>query len=123
MGAGFSPLNERAEQFVHATAHFVEFLRAQDQIDAGQFLEDRRAAALGHAAEEADDLVMTAVLAALQRAHLADGFLFRHVAHRAGVEQHHVGVILLFDQFVAAPRSGRARPARNRARSSDSRRF
>ena len=111
--AGSAPL---ARKIVDVAADLVEFLRAEDEVDAGQFLEDRRAAALRHAAEKADDLVLPPVLAAFQRPHLADGLLLGHVAHGAGVEQHHVGVVLVVDQLVAAP-------ARSRATCSESRTF
>ena len=95
--------------FASAGEHFVEifrramkFLRAEHQVHVRQFINQFLAAALRHATHEADDLV--ALLAARRAddvAHLVDGLLLGEIAHAAGVEQHHVGHGLGFDQRIA----------------------
>jgi len=102
-GPLFGTLAALAEKVVDIAACLVELLRADDQIDVGQVVEDRRASALGHATEKADHLVLGLVLATSERLHLADGFLLGHVAHRAGVEQDNVRTLFVFDQVIAAP--------------------
>jgi hypothetical protein len=94
----------------------VKFLRADDQIDLGQLLQDRRPPALRHAAEKTDHLVLAAFFPALQRLHLPDRLLLGHVAHRAGVEQDDVGAIFALHQVIP-------RLARSRATCSESRTF
>ncbi len=90
-----------AEEVVDVAAGFVEFLRADDQVDVGQFVEDRRAPALGHAAEKTDHLVLALVFPAAERFHLADRLLLGHIAHRAGVEQDDIGAFFALHQLVA----------------------
>jgi len=65
----------------------VEFLRADNQIDVGQAVDQFPAAALGHATEEAKDHVRPAA-AHLRRDifHFAKGLLFGGVAHAARIE-------------------------------------
>ena len=87
----FPPL---AKEVVHILARLVEFLRADNEIDIGQFIQNRRAPALRHATEEADDLMLAMLFAPFQCSHFADGLLFRHVANRAGIQQDHIGAFL-----------------------------
>ncbi len=90
------------EQFVEVFRRAMKFLRAEHQIHVRQFINQFLAAALRHAAHEADDLV--ALLAARRAddiAHLVDGLLLGKIAHAAGVEQNHVGLGLGFDERIA----------------------
>ncbi len=96
------PVQPLLEKRVDMPAHLVEFLRADDQIDVGQLVEDRGAPALRHAAEKTDHLMLAMLLAPAEGPHLADRLLLGHVADGAGVEQHHIGVLLPLDQLVAA---------------------
>ena len=61
-----------------------------------------RPAALRHAAEKAEDHLGPRLAQAAHHAHFADRLLLRHVAHGAGVQQHHVGVVLAPGHLVAA---------------------
>jgi hypothetical protein len=58
---------------------------------------------LGHATQEANDLVLTMLLASFQGLHFADRFLLRHVADRAGVKENDVSVVFALDQVIAPP--------------------
>ncbi len=70
----------------------MKFLRAEHQIHVRQFINQFLAAALRHAAQEADDLVaFLAARGADEVFHLVDGLLFGEVAHAASIEQNHVG--------------------------------
>ena len=81
---------------------FVKFLRADNQVNAGQFVENGGAPALRHAAKEADDLVLVAFLAARPSLHFADRLLFGHVTYGTGVEQHDISSFLAINQIVTA---------------------
>ncbi len=80
----------------------VKFLRADDEIDVGEFFQDFGAAVLRHATEDAENEVGVALFALAHVAGFAEGFLFGGVAHGAGVEEHDVAVVLGVDDAVAA---------------------
>jgi hypothetical protein len=70
----------------------MEFLRADDQIDIGQLIEETLAAALGHATHETqDDIGAVAADIGSDVLHFADGFLLRHVAYAARIQQDDIG--------------------------------
>ena len=63
-------------EIVEVAGHLVEFLRADDQVDVGQLVEQRGAAVLRHAAEDAEDEVAGCCrLRCCEVAGLADGLL------------------------------------------------
>jgi hypothetical protein len=88
------------EQFVHVIGDPVEFLRPGHQIH-GPPLGQRRAPALGHAAEETEHHTPLPVVMG-HEAHLAERLLLGHVAHAARVEQDDVGLGLVGRHFIAA---------------------
>ena len=100
----------------------MKFLRADDQIDVRQILEERFAAGLRHAAEKTEDDMRPFFRDSPEHSHFAERLLVRHVAHAAGVEQHDVGFRFVLGLFIAALRGANARPVPSRARSSGSRR-
>ena len=70
----------------------VKFLGAEDERDAGNFLEQLGATALGHAPEKSEGHMGTmAANVGGDGAHFADGLLLGHVTHAAGVEEDDVG--------------------------------
>jgi len=82
----------RGAQVVEVIGHLVEFLRAHDQVDVRQAVEQLGAAVLRHAAEDAEDEVGLLALAGRDVGGLGDGLLLGHVAHAARVEQHDVAL-------------------------------
>ena len=89
-----------AEDGVDVVGHPVEFLRADHQIEVGDFREQGGAAALGHAAEEPVDGMRPLFLLTAEQAHLAERFLLGHVAHAAGVEKDDVRFAGVAGHFV-----------------------
>jgi hypothetical protein len=53
----------RGAEVVEVVRHLVEFLRADDEVDVGQAVEQLGAAVLRHAAEDAEDEVRLLLLA------------------------------------------------------------
>ena len=93
------------ERLVHVVGDAVELLGAHDEVDApvaGGGSQEVRAAALGHAAQEAEDDLRAVAVQVVEGAHLAEGLLFGLVAHAARVEQDHVGLGLARGHLVAA---------------------
>ena len=82
-------------QVVEIAGHLVKLLGADDEVDVGQLVEQRRAAVLRHAAKDAEDELRLAFLARGHVARLADGLLLGQVADAAGVEQHDVAFVLV----------------------------
>ena len=79
------------EDFVQVIRCAMEFLGADDEIHVGQFIDQLSAPALGHATEETEnDAGPIAADIGGDVLHFADGLLFRHVAHGAGVEQNDI---------------------------------
>ena len=89
----------------------------------GARLADQLLVLLGHAAEDADDLVGMALLVAAQPAEGAVDLVLGVLADAAGVEEDHVGVGRRRASARSPAGAGCRRPARCRARSSGSRRF
>ena len=79
----------------------MEFLRADDEVDVPQVARQLRAAALRHAAEQAENHLRLVLAEPAEHPHFAERLLLRHVAHRAGIEQHHIGLRLARRPFVA----------------------
>ena len=90
-----------AQDGVHMVGDLVEFLRADDQVEVGNVGKEGGAAALGHAAEQSVDRVRALFPEASEQAHFAEGLLFRHIAHAAGIEQDNVGFVGLCGHFIA----------------------
>lgn len=81
------------QEVVEVLAGAMGFLGAEDEADAWGVAEEFRAAALGHAAEVAEDCAGAVGFGlACDGAHLAEGLLFREIADAARVEQDDVGV-------------------------------
>ena len=78
---------------------------ADDQVDVRRPLEDQLLIFLGHAAEDADDLVGLLALGVLQPAQRAVDLVLGMLADAAGVEQDRVGVA----RACASARSRRLR--------------
>ena len=74
-------------------------VRADDQVDLGDALEQHGAEPLRHAADHAEHVA--GPLVALQLAHAADHPLLGVVPHGAGVDQHDVGVGRIVGAHVA----------------------
>ena len=73
----------------------MELLRANDQVHVGQPVDEFLSPALRHASHKAENLPGPFLSRlADERRHLAERLLFGHVAHAAGVEQHHVRDLL-----------------------------
>ena len=89
-------------QLIHVVGHAVKLLRANDKIDVRQIFQQRRAARLGHAAEEPEHHVRPFFRQPPEHAHLAKRFLVSHVSHAARVQQHDVGFRLVPDPLVTA---------------------
>ena len=92
----------RGAQVVEVIGHLVKFLRADNQVDVGQLVEERRAAVLRHAAEDAEDETRVALPLRRDVSGLADGLLLGGIADAAGVEQEHVALGLVCHHAIAA---------------------
>lgn len=81
-----------SENGIEVFSGAMEFLRADDQVDIGQLIDQALTAALGHAAHKTEDDVraMPADVRG-QVLHFADGFFFSGIADAAGIEQNDVG--------------------------------
>ena len=73
----------------------MELLRADDEVDVRQAIEQFGAAVLRHAAEDPEDEVRLLLLPRREVAGLADGLLLGGVAHAAGIEQEHIAIVLI----------------------------
>jgi len=71
------------------------FLRADDKIEVGHFFQELFAPALGHAAHHAEDEIRFRLPVFAELAHVAEGLLLGLVAHRAGIQKHHIGLVRL----------------------------
>ena len=89
-------------QIVEVIGHVMKFLRADDQVHVGQAVEELCAAVLRHAAQDAEDEVRVLALPALGKGGLADGLLFRRIAHAAGVQEQDIAILLRPDDAIAA---------------------
>ena len=80
----------------------MKFLGAENQVHVGQFINQLLAAALGHAAHEAHNLVaLLAAGGADEVLHLVDGFLLGEITDAARVEKDDVGGAFGFGQGIA----------------------
>ena len=79
----------------------MKFLCANDQIEVRQIFQQRRAARLGHAAEEPENHVRPFFRQPPEHAHLPKRFLVSHVTHAAGVQEDDVCFRLVSDLLVA----------------------
>src|SRR5438132_13317887 len=79
----------------------MKLLRANNEVDMWQILEERSAARLCHAAKKTKNNVWPLVGDASEHSHFAERILVGHVANAAGVQQHHVSFLLAFGAFVA----------------------
>ena len=90
------------QQVVQVIRRAMKFLRADDQVDVRQAVDEFPSTALGHAAEEAeDDVGAVASEVADEGGHFADGLLLGEIADAAGVEQDDVGHVLGRGEGVA----------------------
>jgi hypothetical protein len=80
----------------------VEFLRPHHQVDMGDVAHQLRPPALRHATEEAENEPRLVLAQIAEHPHFADRLLLGHVAHAAGVQQHHIRVPLMRCQLIAA---------------------
>ena len=80
----------------------MKLLRANNEIDMRQILEERSAAHLCHAAKKTKNNVWPLVGDAAEHSHFAERLLIGHVANAAGIQQHHVRFLLAVGAFVAA---------------------
>ena len=87
-------------QVIEVVGHLVKLLRADDQVDIGQGIEERGPTVLRHAAEDPEHEVGIASLSRDHIGSLTDRLLLRGVAHAAGVEQQDVADLLLVDDPV-----------------------
>ena len=71
----------------------VVFLGADDEVEMGHFLEELFASALRHAAHHSEDEIRLRLPMLAELAHVAEGLLLGLVSHRAGIQQHHIGLI------------------------------
>ena len=89
-------------EVVQIAGHLVKLLGADDEVDVGQQVEQRGAAVLRHAPQDAEDELRPAFFARGHVARLADRLLLGEVADAAGVEQHDVAVVLVLDKAISA---------------------
>src|SRR5437879_12113574 len=80
----------------------MKLLRANNEVDMWQILEERSAAHLCHAAKKTKNNVWPLVGDAAEHSHFAERLLIGHVANAAGIQQHHVRFLLAVGAFVAA---------------------
>lgn len=92
----------RGAEVVEVIGDLVKLLRADDEVDIGELVEERGAAVLRHAAEDAEDKVGLLLFAGLEVAGFADGFLLGGVADGAGVEEEDVAVVFVGDDAITA---------------------
>ena len=69
----------------------MKFLRADHKIDMRQRFQQRRAARLGHAAEEPEHNVRPLFGQSPEHPHFPQRLLVSHIAHAARVQEHDVG--------------------------------
>ena len=72
-----------------------ELTRARDDVHMARAIEDFVADALRHAAHHPDDQIGAGLLGAFELPHPGPGAVLGVLAHRAGVEQHDVGLVEL----------------------------
>ncbi len=97
------PRTIRAADFLDVLSDPVKLLRPDDQVDGRKLSQQVGAAALGHAAEEAEDDLGIFLLMFAKVAHLADRLLLGHITDAACVEKDHIGLTLVFGEGVALP--------------------
>ena len=88
------------DQFIDVIRHPVKFLRADDEVEMRHQLEQLGPARLRHAAEKSEDRTRPLLCDAAEHAHFAEGFLLRHVAHTAGIQEHDIGFRLACRCFI-----------------------
>ena len=79
----------------------VDLRGPRHEVHLRQAAKDIVALCLGHAAQDAEDQVRALALELLHEAHLADRPLLGVRAHRAGVQENDVGILLAIDDGVA----------------------
>ena len=84
----------------------VKLLRTDDQIQIRQAINQRRAAILRHAAQDANLETRLLPLALRQVSRFADRLLLRLIAHATGIEQNHVCIELIVHHGVTAIAQG-----------------
>ena len=87
---------------VHVVGHAMKLLRADDKVGVRGVAQEVRAARLRHAAEEAIHDLRPVAVARGHEAHLAERLLLGEIAHRASVDQHHIGDLRVGRHLVAA---------------------
>src|SRR5690606_20044169 len=92
----------RRAKVVEVTRHLVKLLRADDQIDVRQLLENRSTAVLRHAAEDPEDELRIVLLALRKIARLSQRLLLRRIPNTARIEQQDVAIVLVVDDPVPA---------------------
>ena len=78
-------------QFRNDFRKLMNFIGPDGEIEMRNCLQQFRAAALRHAAHDAEKQIRAILFQALQNAELADGFAFRLVAYAAGVQNDEIG--------------------------------
>ena len=89
-------------EVVQIAGHLVKLLGADDEVDVGQQVEQRGAAVLRHAPQDAEDELRPAFFECGHVTRLADRLLLGEVADAAGVEQHDVAVVFVLDKAISA---------------------
>src|ERR1043166_5700089 len=80
------------EDAVEVIARAVKFLSAEDEVHVRKAVQQFLAAALGHAAHEAeDDIGAAAAQFGGEGLHFAEGLLLGGITHAAGVQEHDIG--------------------------------
>ena len=95
------PRRPRRPDVFQILRHLVKFLRAHDQIDVGQLVQELGPAVLRHAAEDPEHEVGLVTLAMRDVGGLADGLLLGGVTDAAGVEQQHIAIVFARHDSIA----------------------
>jgi hypothetical protein len=82
-----------ARRFAIRSGQAVQGLRTEHEVDVRRALDDRRAFLTGDAAADADQQTRVFLLQVLDAPEIVKHLLLRLLAHRAGVEQDHVGLL------------------------------
>src|SRR5213080_4134577 len=80
----------------------MKFLRANHKIDMRQTFQERFAASLSHTTEEPKHYMRPLFRHLPQHTHFTERLLISHVAHTAGVQQHHISCRFVLGWLVTA---------------------
>src|SRR5690625_439045 len=76
-------------------------LRANNQIEIGQLIEQFGPAILRHATHNPEDKPRISFLPACKMPTFADRFLFGLIANTARIDEHYIGILFVINDFVA----------------------